>query len=217
MRGLVGSLGCVLMLTGFAGGQNLTEFAAGAATGSTGGAAGKKVSDGISSIFGKVNQQTQTAATQGSSNSTPQQAKPEPAAEASAAPASSAPKQAARRASAKPSGSEPAAEPNSVPDPPPSPGEHVAGKPSRPLPPPQPVAVLAPPAPPPPPAVTREDLQNLATGAKRDDVLKLGAPASRLSMFDDGHLVEVYTYTAGDSAFGVVRLTDGAVSRVDLR
>ncbi len=48
-------------------------------------------------------------------------------------------------------------------------------------------------------------------------MLKLGAPASRISMFDDGHVLEIYTYAASNATFAVVRLSDGAVSRVELR
>jgi hypothetical protein len=36
-------------------------------------------------------------------------------------------------------------------------------------------------------------------------------------MFDDGHVLEIYTYAASNATFAVVRLSDGAVSRVELR
>ena len=45
-----------------ASGQSLVEHAAAAAGGSVGGVAGKKVSDGLTSIFQKVDQQTAKAA-----------------------------------------------------------------------------------------------------------------------------------------------------------
>jgi hypothetical protein len=48
-------------------------------------------------------------------------------------------------------------------------------------------------------------------------VLKFGAPASRITMIDDGHLVEIYRYQARDTTFGVVRLSDGSVSSVQVR
>jgi hypothetical protein len=51
----------------------------------------------------------------------------------------------------------------------------------------------------------------------REDVLRLGPPASRITMFDDGHVVEVYRYQTGDNSLGVVRLTDGAVSSTQVR
>jgi hypothetical protein len=48
-------------------------------------------------------------------------------------------------------------------------------------------------------------------------VLKLGPPSSRITMYDDGHLVEIFRYQARDTTFGVVRLSDGSVSRVEVR
>jgi hypothetical protein len=73
------------------------------------------------------------------------------------------------------------------------------------------------PPPPPPPVATADELKAITPGTVREDVLKLGAPASRISMFDDGHLLEIYTYASKDSTFAVVRLNDGEVSRVELR
>ena len=66
-----------------------------------------------------------------------------------------------------------------------------------------------------------DDLKNLAAGTNRDDLLKLGAPSSRITMFDDGHLRETYHYYShgpnGDASIGVVRLVDGAVSVVEMK
>src|ERR1700683_5621736 len=53
-----------LGLAGVMGAQSLAEYGAAAAGGATGGAAGKKVSDGITAIFGKVDKQTADAAKQ---------------------------------------------------------------------------------------------------------------------------------------------------------
>jgi hypothetical protein len=36
-------------------------------------------------------------------------------------------------------------------------------------------------------------------------------------MFDDGHLLEIFSYSANNIRIGVVRLSDGAVSKVELR
>ena len=77
-----------------------------------------------------------------------------------------------------------------------------------------------PPAPavvPPPPPVTIEDLRAVTTGTPREDVLKIGQPASRITMYDDGHLSETYRYSAGTAMLGVVRLSDGLVTAVELR
>ena len=62
------------------------------------------------------------------------------------------------------------------------------------------------------------DLKTLAQGSSREDVLKLGAPASRITMMDDGgHLVEIFRYQTRETTFGVVRLSDGSVSSVQVR
>jgi hypothetical protein len=59
---LVSMVAGATMLAGTAWGQAMTEFGAAAAGGSIGGAGGKKVSDGLTSIFGKVGAQTEKAA-----------------------------------------------------------------------------------------------------------------------------------------------------------
>ncbi len=66
------------------------------------------------------------------------------------------------------------------------------------------------------PEATPEDLKKIVEGSKRDDLLKLGAPAGRITMDDDGHLVEVYDYSHGGVHIGRVRLTDGVVSKVEI-
>jgi len=194
-------------------GQTITEFGAAAAGGTVGGAAGKKVSDGISNIFEKVDQRTSAAA----STAAPKTVAParpaaplmdvSPGVVGTALPATApkaAPKAPVTRASVN----------DNVPAPPPLPGETVR----RPEPPkiqrPVPVIVVAPP---PPPPVTPEDLRGITLGESRGDVLKLGAPASRISMFDDGHFLEIYRYMSGDITFGVVRVSDGEVSKVDVK
>ena len=199
--------------------QTLSEVGA-AATGSVaGGAAGKKVSDGITSVLDKVDQHTTAAAA-----TAPKPAPTKPVAPllqvspgvvgtglpvTGAAPVSPAP-----RASAKvPVGR--AVVTDSVPPPPPLASEAVkrveAPKP------PSPVVVVEVAPPPPPPPVTPEDLLALTVGQAREEVLKLGQPASRITMFEDGHLLEIYRYMSGDITFGVVRLENGAVSQVDVR
>lgn len=183
-------------------GQAMTDAAAAAAGGIVGGAAGKKVSDGLTSVLGNVAKQTQQAA------------------------ASAKPKAVVAAPAPVPG---PAATPlievspgvptsGGVPLPPPAPhkGSYV------PPPPPPPVVAPEPPPPPPPaPEATAADLKNIVAGTHRDDVLKLGDPGSRLMMFDDGHLQEIYRYYSrgpnGFTPIGVVRLVDGAVSAVEVR
>jgi len=251
----------VVVVAGAAGAQTITEFGAAAATGTAGGAAGKQVSNGITAIFGKVDQQTKAAAK--ADPAKPETAKPEavkkeeartdtsPASASSASPdpgpatkpaGAPAPK-AAIKSSTKPAAASiskaaPMPEkrpetanppslartggrvvPNSVPDPPPPAVSRTAV--SKPAPPPAPkpeleVAPILPP-PPPPREASAEDLKSIAPGTIREEVLKLGAPASRITMIDDGHLVEIYSYMSRNATLGVVRLSDGAVSRVELR
>jgi hypothetical protein len=203
--------------------QTLTEGAAAIAGGAVGGAAGKKVGEGVGGILDKVAGTAAKAADDKDKQAT-KQAKPAPALEVgtgvakagavtdggspggSSAPGStrrSAPKAATRDRSL-------------VPPPPPLAHESVAKVEPPPPPPPVVEAVAPPPPPPPPPEVTPEDLKGLTNGADRLTVLKLGPPASRVSMAEAGHLLEIYSYSQRDRNFGVVRLSDGVVSSIEI-
>jgi outer membrane biosynthesis protein TonB len=197
-------------------GQAMTEAAAAAAGGTAGGVAGKKVSEGISTIFGKVDHQTKQAAKAVAPESSKQVKAAPPAAVATV------PTNTIQVGPGVPSR-------DSVPPPPPI--KKVAKKQAQPPvpvpapaaePEPEPVAVSAapmePPAPKPPPRkVTAEDLNLLAKGTSRDELLKLGQFSSRIMMWEDGHLVELYRYSAGDVTLGSVRVSDGAVANVIVR
>jgi hypothetical protein len=182
----------VILLGGFLGGsvwaQALVEHAAAAAGGSVGGVAGKKVGESVNKIFNKIDGQTSKAAETGTNTPLLQVGPgvPKPSAE-------------------------------SVPPPPP-PAHHAAvRRPATPEPAPEPIPTPAAevvPVPPPPPPVTAEDLKKVAIGMNRADLLKLGAPSSRITMSEDDHLVEIYRYMEKEMTLGVVRLTDGAVSTV---
>jgi hypothetical protein len=191
MRGII-----FLLAAGFAGAQTMTEVGASAAGGAIGSAAGKKVSEGITAIFGKVDKAAGKAAKPPEDNS-----KGAPLLDVGPAVVKG------------PSVGE------SVPPPPPAAGHRVsAAKPAAMpealpeiLPPP-------PPPPPPPPQVTVDDLKKVVNGMSREDVLRMGAPSSRIMMDDDeGHLVEVYSYADKDTSIGRVRLKDGAVASVEIR
>jgi hypothetical protein len=65
--------------------------------------------------------------------------------------------------------------------------------------------------------MTADELRTIAAGMERSELLKLGAPASRITMFEEGHLVELYLYLAKDTKLGEVRLSDGQVASVALR
>lgn len=198
----------LLAVAGLAWSQSLTDAAGVIAGGSVGVGAGKKVSDGVSSVLGKVNTNTAKAAKpEKVAHLEPAEkpvAKPEKAAQSGGAVIQTSPGGVVKDHSLVP--------------PPPAKKVVAVVPPPPPLAPPAP-AVLAPvyvPPPPPPPA-TSEDLRTLASGASRADVLKLGAPSARITMIDDGHLVEIYRYQTRDTTIGVVRLSDGSVSSVQVR
>jgi tetratricopeptide (TPR) repeat protein len=74
--------------------------------------------------------------------------------------------------------------------------------------------VAKPPLPAPVREVTVEDLQKVTEGMSREQLLKLGAPTGRITMDEDGHLIEIFQYSANGTGLGTVRVTDGAVSGV---
>ncbi|HEV8145497.1 MAG TPA: hypothetical protein VGP79_03915 [Bryobacteraceae bacterium] len=180
--------------------QALIEHAAAATGGTVGGVAGKKVSDGLSKIFEKVDTTTRKAAKAGDNGK-------------------------ARDVDAKGApllqvgpGSPIKGRDTSgvVPPPPPARRAGVQTQ-APPAPAPAPVVVAQVPPPPPLPEVKLDDLKKITAGTKREEVLKLGPPASRVTMFDDGHLLEIYRYMAGDMTLGVVRLVDGSVASLLIR
>src|SRR5712691_5411775 len=136
---LVSVLG-VTTLAEAAWGQTLTEFGAAAAGGSVAGASGRKVNDGINSIFGKVNGTTDKAAATGKPAAKAPAAKQQPALEVSPG--------------------VPTADSGGVPPPPET---HTAVHKAAPEPPPViTVAEVAPVAPPPPPPqMTAENLKQV--------------------------------------------------------
>lgn len=75
------------------------------------------------------------------------------------------------------------------------------------------IAIPAPPPLPKEPAL--EDLLNVQTGTREEALTaSLGRPSSRISIPDDGHLLEILRYTAGGQLLGVVRVDNGAVVSV---
>jgi hypothetical protein len=177
-----------ILVAAVASAQTMTEVGASAAGSAIGSAAGKKVSEGITAIFGKVDKATAKAAK----------------------PAENAPMLEVGPGAPRVSGTVG----ESVPPPPP-PAHRAAVKPAA----VETTAEIVPsPAPPPPPApqVTAEDLRKVTNGMKRDELLKFGAPASRIMMSDDGHVFETFSYAQKDTSIGRVKLTDGAVSSVEV-
>jgi len=186
-----------VLVAGFAGAQTMTEVGASAAGSAIGSAAGKKVSDGITAIFGKVDKAAGKAASKTPADDN----------------SKSTPLLDVGPGVVKVSGG---GAPESVPPPPPAAGRRTSvakTASSEALP-----EIVPPPPlpPPPPPQVTADDLKKVASGMSREELFKLGAPASRIMMDDDGHLVETFSYASKETSFGRVKLTDGAVSKVEV-
>lgn len=187
------NLAFIVLIASTAFAQNLTEFGAITAGSTVGGASGKAVSNGISAIFGKVDQQTAKAA-----------AKP--------------PRKEEQEAPLKVAQGVPSADTGGVPLPPET-HKRTTTLPVAQFTVPQEITRTrslsdVTPTLPPPPEMTPEEFRTIANGMPRADLLKLGAPASKITMFDDGHLVEVYSYRQNGQNFGTLRLTDGAVSSI---
>jgi hypothetical protein len=184
----------VLTICGAVFGQTMTEAGAVMAGTAVGSAAGKKVSEGVTTSLKKTGSVLESATKTG-----------------------------ARQAKESPStpllqvgAGVPKAEVNNVPPPPPPKRQTVAARPA----PPRPVtvpAVMSAVAPEPPPPPADVDLAAIQTGMGRDALLALGIPSARITMYEDGHLLEIYQYRNHTLASGTVRLRDGAVSTVVAR
>ena len=198
-------------------GQAMLDRAAVAAGGSVGVAGGKKISDGLTAIFGKVDGQTKAAAKDKKKGEpdepmlklgTPQVVGggSRPDSKGGVLPAALLPKGTGRRASA--------AGPSNL-------ASSANGEATAPaaLAEPQPVPVPPVPAPPPVPEIvaTRELLSAVTVGTPLQDVLaKLGAPSSRISMFDEGEAVEILRFQSKSASLGAVRIVNGAVADVTI-
>jgi hypothetical protein len=186
-------VGLIAILAGAAWGQNLTEFGAAAAVGTVGGANGKNVSTGLTAVFKKVNEQTDKAASKETQGPALEVGPGQPKADASGVPLPPAP--AGKRAPftlpviAQITTPEQATQLQALSD--------VA------------------PALPPPPEMSPEKLKMVAAGMSRADLLRLGAPASKIVMDENGHLLEIYSYRQNGDKIGGVRLHDGAVASVE--
>lgn len=176
--------------------QTMLEYGVTAAGGSTMGVAGKGVSDGINSIFRKLDQQTQGAAAT-SENRQRVEAPVEGEATDSSEPvpaASSNQTRTATSATSAPSIAEIARQSNRA---------RVSN-----------AAVSSPEL----PELTSDDLAAVESGHARDEVVaRLGAPAVRVIIPDGGHLQEVYLYNSRRTHLGKVTLVDGAVSAVNVQ
>ena len=64
--------------------------------------------------------------------------------------------------------------------------------------------------------VSADDLKKVCAGMSRQDVLRIGEPASRMTTFHDGHMLETFEYSVTGGPALQVRLTDGLVSSVQI-
>ncbi|MBZ5674267.1 MAG: hypothetical protein LAP61_08485 [Acidobacteriia bacterium] len=209
----------LLVIAGLAWSQALTDAAAAVAGGSVGAGAGKKVGEGISNVLNKVDATTAKAAKTEKSASAEKPGDKtgttaKPSQKASAGDGASGGSGGGAVLKVGPGG---VVKDHSLVPPPPAKKVVAVVPPPPPLTPPAPAVQIPVLVLPPPPQATPEDLRTLAGGTPRADVLKLGPPSSRITMFDDGHLVEIYRYQSRDTTFGVVRLSDGSVSNVQVR
>jgi len=70
---------------------------------------------------------------------------------------------------------------------------------------------------PPPPEPSIDDLRAMAAGTARDTVVDtLGTPTARVTIPESGRFVEIYYYHAKGESLGAVRLSEGAVTEVQL-
>lgn len=189
--------------------QTLVEHATAAAGGTAAAAAGKKVSDGIDSVFGALGNVAKDAAGKEDKNKTKGRRTIDPAPpipEVRIVTGGSVPGVAPMKKPAAPAVAKRGA-----------PAAQSAVVPAVSEPPVAPVAEppAAPAAPPAPVLPTAADLAALQTGMARADVqAKMGKPSSRVTMDDDGKLVEIYSYRNKSGALGSVRLVDGVVKEI---
>jgi hypothetical protein len=187
-------LGSFLLVTGVQG-QSLSEHAAAAAGATIGTAAGKPLSNAITKIFGQVDNDAQKAAGVKAEPKKPVKA---PVPDTAASP-DLALKPSGQSA---PSSSEPRRRTTS------SAAPRAAYLPVTATP-----TIVQEPARREP---TAEELANVKVGATESDVLAaLGQPESRVTIPDDGHLLQICQYWANGQPLGTIRLDNGQVVSVE--
>lgn len=193
-----------LMIPGFVFSQSLVEFGSAAAVGTVGGASGKRVSEGVTTLLGKVNSTMEKSAATDKDKERTKDAAAIPVMRVSRG----VPKEAGPDLSGVPAPPPPRGAVRVVP---------VVTQAELEIPAfisefNQPLPVL-----PPPPTMSREGLEKVGQGTTRSELLHLGAPSSKITTFEDGHLVETYSYRQNGQKFGTVRLQDGAVASVSVQ
>jgi hypothetical protein len=204
MRSLVpiALLGSFVLVTAQA--QSLAEHAAAASGATIGTAAGKPLSNAITKIFGQTDTAAKKASTAPAVTKTP--AKPEPESE---------PLVQAVPQSGGGGGSLPAMGGRSAPS------RHGGFTPRRAeaelasINPPEPVPAYQEP---PHKEPTAEDFATIQVGASEEWVVALlGQPESKVTIPDDGHLVQICQYWSNGKQIGTVRLDNGQVVTVESR
>jgi hypothetical protein len=210
MRSLatLGLLGSLLLVTGIQA-QSLSEHAAAAAGATIGTAAGKPMSNAITKIFGQVDNDAKKAANQ-KADTKAQPKTPAPTTNSSPAPVITS--------SDQPLGSHaPTNEPQRSPVSAPASNRRRTTTANE-----SAVAsvVIVPIVVPEPPRKepTTELLASVKVGATAGEVLSvLGPPESRVTIPDDGHLLEICQYWAKGKQLGTVRLDNGQVITVETK
>lgn len=185
--------------------QSMIEYAAAAAAGTAGSAGGKVVSNSLDRIFDKTGKLIGKTAegpkeTPGQSKASKAAPKSSATSYSDSAPSRPAPGRAARVRSGK------SRSPHAVP--------YVTAPPGAFL---QAFEAELPPAPPQATA-SAEELARIAPGASRQDLVnRIGAPSYRVRISGDGHVQEIYHYSANGASIGSVRVVDGTVSSVKIR
>ena len=209
MRSLatIGLLGSSLLVTGIQA-QSLSEHAAAAAGATIGTAAGKPMSNAITKIFGQVDNDTKKAANQ-KTDTKPQPKTPASATDSSPALGIVSPDQPLGAHTSAPASRRPTPAPVSE-----------YRRPTTANPPAVAPVVIVPIVVPEPPRKepTPEQLASVKIGATASEVLKtLGPPESRVTIPDDGHLLEICQYWAKGKQLGTVRLDNGQVVTVETK
>jgi hypothetical protein len=195
MRTVVGfalTCGFLVLGSGRAAAQSSLEYAAAAAGGSVGGVAGKGLSAAIDKVFKKVDEKGEQALKIAGE---PQAAKaPGKTGKAAVKVEKDLPAMApaARGRRSRPAVALPAAAPSSDM----AAFSRAAAVPER-------------------PQVTRDQLASLQPGiSAQNTIAALGRPSARISIPEEGRLLEIYQYSANGHVIGAVRLSGGVVSGV---
>ena len=182
--------------------QALVEHAAAASGASIGAAGGKVVSNGITSIFGKVDETTARA----SKPSEKEKLKEEKPAEVKPAAVGGAVVVAGPTAGSIGSHSSATSRARRE-------SSSRRARTGQPTPEPEPLVSAVAPAPVKEPAL--QDLLNLQVGSKEQDcIAALGTPSSRITIPEEGHMTELLRYSARGQLLGTIRLDNGQVVNV---